>query len=159
MKTIHYLNEMRSHLVTIVPMTPFTPKSPSKLRSALYHTKESLKAVHTAAVSKSRRKQTVNRVLRDRPPDISETETSLRRPQRTTLSQLRSGHCHLLNSYKHRIGREDDPQCKDCGCNNQDVNHLFDCPAHPTVMSPTKLWSLPADTIGEFAYLDTEQLD
>ena len=38
-------------------------------------TKESLKAVHTAAVSKSRRKQTVNRVLRDRPPDISETET------------------------------------------------------------------------------------
>ena len=48
-------------------------------------TKESLKAVHTAAVSKSRRKQTVNRVLRDRPPDISETETSLRRPQRTTL--------------------------------------------------------------------------
>ena len=122
-------------------------------------TKESLKAVHTAAVSKSRRKQTVNRVLRDRPPDISETETSLRRLQRTTLSQLRSGHCHLLNSYKHRIGREDDPQCKDCGFNNQDVNHLFDCPAHPTVMSPTKLWSLPADTIGEFAYLDPERLD
>ena len=29
-------------------------------------TKESLKAIHTAAVSKSRRKQTVNRVLRDR---------------------------------------------------------------------------------------------
>ena len=122
-------------------------------------TKESLKAVHTAAVSKSRRKQTVNRVLRDRPPDISETETSLRRTQRTTLSQLRSGHCHLLNSYKHRIGREDDPQCKDCGYNNQDVNHLFDCPTHPTVMSPTKLWSMPADTIGEFAYLDPERLD
>ena len=122
-------------------------------------TKESLKAVHTAAVSKSRRKQTVNRVLRDRPPDISGTEISLRRPQRTTLSQLRSGHCHLLNSYKHRIGREDDPQCKDCGFNNQDVNHLFDCPAHPTVMSPTKLWSLPADTIGEFAYRDPERLD
>ena len=122
-------------------------------------TKESLKAVHTAAVSKSRRKQTVNRVLRDRPPDISETETSLRRPQRTTLSQLRSGHCHLLNSYKHRIGREDDPQCNDCGYNNQDVNHLFDCPAHPTVMSPTKLWSMPADTNGEFAYLDPERLD
>ena len=123
-------------------------------------TEESLKAVHTAAVSKSRRKQTVYRsVLRDRQPDISETETSLRRPQRTTLSQLRSGHCHLLNSYKHRIGREDDPQCKDCGYDNQDVNHLFDCPAHPTVMSPTKLWSMPADMIGEFVYLDPERLD
>ena len=96
-------------------------------------TKESLKAVHTAAVSKSRRKQTVNRVLRDRLPDISVTETSLRRPQSTTLSQLRLGHCHLLNSYKHRIGREDDPRCKDCGCDNHDVNHLFNCPAHPDV--------------------------
>ena len=116
-------------------------------------TKESLRAVHTAAVSKSRRKQTANGVLR--PLDISETETSLRRPQRTTLSQLRSGHRHLLNSYKHRIGREDDPQSKDCGYDNQDVNHLFDCP----VMLPTKLWSMPADTIGEFAYLDPERLD
>ena len=36
MKTIHYPNKMRSHLVTIVPMTPFTPKSTSKLRSALH---------------------------------------------------------------------------------------------------------------------------
>ena len=31
----------------------------------------------------------VNRVLRDRPPDISETQTTLRRQQSTTLSQLR----------------------------------------------------------------------
>ena len=35
MKTIHYPNKVRSHLVTIVPMAPFTPKSTSKLRSAL----------------------------------------------------------------------------------------------------------------------------
>ena len=118
-------------------------------------TKESLKAVHTATVSKSRRKQTVNRVLRDRPPDISEPETSLRRLQMTTLSQLRSCHCHLLNSYKHRIGREDDPQCKDCGYDK----HLFDCPAHSTVMSPTKLWSMPADTIGEFVFTRNDWID
>ena len=26
MKTIHYPNKIRSHLVTIVPMAPFTPK-------------------------------------------------------------------------------------------------------------------------------------
>ena len=103
-------------------------------------TKESLKAVHTATVSKSRRKQTVNRVLRDQPPDVSETETSLRRPQRTTLSQLRSDHCQLLNSYKHGISREEDPQCKDCGSVNQDVNHLFNCPAHPQL--PTFIFSL-----------------
>ena len=28
--------KLRSHLVTIVPMAPFTPKSTSKLRSALH---------------------------------------------------------------------------------------------------------------------------
>ena len=36
MKTIHCPNTIRSHLVTIVPMAPFTPKSTSKLRSALH---------------------------------------------------------------------------------------------------------------------------
>ena len=36
MKTIYYPNTIRSHLVTIVPMAPFTPKSTSKLRSALH---------------------------------------------------------------------------------------------------------------------------
>ena len=36
LKTIHYPNTIRSHLVTIVPMAPFTPKSTSKLRSALH---------------------------------------------------------------------------------------------------------------------------
>ena len=36
MKTIHYPNKIRTHLVTIVPMAPFTLKSTSKLRSALH---------------------------------------------------------------------------------------------------------------------------
>ena len=36
MKTIHYPNKMRSHLVTIVPMASFTSKSTLKLRSALH---------------------------------------------------------------------------------------------------------------------------
>ena len=36
MKTMHYPNTIRSHFVTIVPMAPFTPKSTSKLRSALH---------------------------------------------------------------------------------------------------------------------------
>ena len=36
MKTIHYPNKIRSHLVTIAAMAPFTPKSTSKLRSALH---------------------------------------------------------------------------------------------------------------------------
>ena len=36
MKTTHYPNKRRSHLVTIAPMVPFTPKSASKLRFALH---------------------------------------------------------------------------------------------------------------------------
>ena len=36
MAAIHYPNKIRSHLVIIVPMAPFTPKSTSKLRSALH---------------------------------------------------------------------------------------------------------------------------
>ena len=35
-QTIHYPNKIRSHLVTIAQMTPYTPKSTSKLRSALH---------------------------------------------------------------------------------------------------------------------------
>ena len=35
MKMIHCPNEIRSHLDTIAPMAPFTPKLTSKLRSAL----------------------------------------------------------------------------------------------------------------------------
>ena len=41
MKTMHYSNTIRSHLVTIVPMAPFTPESTSKLKSAL-HIKNSI---------------------------------------------------------------------------------------------------------------------
>ena len=36
MKTIHYWNTIRSHLVIIVPMASFTLKSTSKLRSVLH---------------------------------------------------------------------------------------------------------------------------
>ena len=35
METVHYLNNIRSHLATIVAMGPYTPKSLSKLKPAL----------------------------------------------------------------------------------------------------------------------------
>ena len=57
--------------------------------------KDSLMAIHTEAVAKAKRAMKDNRVLDDHPPSISSVETNLRRPQRTTLSQLRSGHCRL----------------------------------------------------------------
>ena len=36
MEKISYPNTIKSHLVTIVPIAPFTPKSTSKLKSALH---------------------------------------------------------------------------------------------------------------------------
>ena len=47
MKTIHYPDTIRSHFVIIVPMAPFTPKSTSKLRSALIAGTEHTKYVST----------------------------------------------------------------------------------------------------------------
>ena len=36
MKTIHYQNKIGSHLVAIVPIAPFTPKTTSELISAFH---------------------------------------------------------------------------------------------------------------------------
>ena len=44
MKTIHYLNTIRSHLVTIVPMALFTPKSNSKLMPCTFDIRKSSQA-------------------------------------------------------------------------------------------------------------------
>ena len=82
-----------------------------------------------------------NRVLNSRPPSINDEETILQRRQRTTLSQLRSGHCKLLNSYKKRLKQSDSSRCPDCGMDPQDVPHLFDCVAHPNDLSPVNLWT------------------
>ena len=62
--------------------------------------KDTLQALHTSFVNTAIGNMKDNRVLNSRPPSINDEETLLQRRQRTTLSQLRSGHCKLLNSYK-----------------------------------------------------------
>ena len=121
--------------------------------------KETLKAVHTAAVNNAVASQENNRVLRDRPPDISKEETTLKRKQRTTLSQLRSGHCRLLNSYRNRLEPTVSSNCPDCGGDPQDVHHLFNCTAHPNTLTPVDLWDKPAETIRELCFLDPRGWD
>ena len=61
-----------------------------------------------------------NRVLNNRPPPINDEEFLLSR-QQTTLSQLRSGHCKLLNSYKKRLKQTDSSSCPVCGMDPQDA--------------------------------------
>ena len=100
---------------------------------------ESLQNMHTHAVDSAIQPQGNDRVLKKRPPPISDEEQRLNRRQRCTLSQLRSGHCHLLQDYKHRVFGEPSDICTDCGTSPQDVRHLFACTTHPTDLSPEDL--------------------
>ena len=83
---------------------------------------------------------TVPRVLGASPPDISPLESLLPWSVRTTLAQLRSGHCWLLNSYMARIS----DVCPECGVAPHSVEHLFNCQSHPTQLTVQDLWDNPA---------------
>ena len=62
--------------------------------------KDTFQALHTSFVNTAIGYMKDNRVLNNRPPSINNEETLLPRRQRTILSQISSGHCKLLNSYK-----------------------------------------------------------
>ncbi|KAF0309112.1 hypothetical protein FJT64_019713 [Amphibalanus amphitrite] len=48
-----------------------------------------------------------------------------------TLSQLRTGYCPLVRATAHRLGLVEDPTCRACGEEEEDVEHLLaGCPAH-----------------------------
>ena len=121
--------------------------------------KDTLQALHTSFVNTAIGNMKDNRVLNSRPPSINDEESLLQRRQRTTLSQLRSGHCKLLNSYKKRLKQSDSSRCPDSGMDPQDVPHLFDCVAHPNDLSPVNLWDKPIETIRELSFLDPGNLN
>ena len=99
------------------------------------------------------------KILKNRPPQISDEEQRINVRQRCTLSQLRSGHCHLLQDYKHRVFGEPSDICTECGASSQDVRHLFACTTHPTDLSPEDLWRNPVRSIRAFSYVDNGNLD
>ena len=76
--------------------------------------KNTLQALHTSFVNTAIDTMKDSRVLNNRPPPINDEETLLSRRQRTTLSQLRSQHCKLLNSYKKRLKQSDSSSCPNC---------------------------------------------
>ena len=115
--------------------------------------------LHTPAVDSDIQLQGNNRVLKNRPPPISDEEQRLNQRQRCTISQLRSGYCHLLHDYKHRVFVEPNDICTDCGDSPQDVRHLFACTTHPTDLSPEDLWRYPVRSICALSYLDNGSLD
>ena len=121
--------------------------------------KESLKNLHTHAVDSATKLLGNNRVLKERPPPLSDEEQRLNLRQRCTLSQLRSGHCHLLQNYTHRVFGEPSDICTVCGASPQDVRNLFACNTQPTDWSPEDLCRNPVGSIRAFSYLDNGNLD
>ena len=111
--------------------------------------------LHMHAVDSAIQLHGNNSVLKKRSAPISDEEQRLNRRQRCTLSQLLSGHCHLLQDYKHRVFGES----SDGGASPQDVRHLFACTTHPTDLSPEDLWRNPVRSIHAFSYLDNGNLD
>ena len=65
--------------------------------------KATLQAVHTDAVNKAVKSHERYIVLAGLPPSIRNSEKDLTMKERLTITQLRSGYCELLDSYKSRI--------------------------------------------------------
>ena len=120
---------------------------------------ESNPNLHTHAVDSDIQLQQNNRVLKERPPPILDEKQRLNRRQRCTLSQLRLGHCHLLQDYKHRVLGEPIDICTDCGASPQDVTHLVACTTHPADLSLEYLWRNPVGSIRAFSNLSNGNLD
>ena len=122
--------------------------------------KETVQAIHTDAVNKTVKDQKNNIVLDDIPHPINDSEKDLNKKKHAILAQLRSGYCKLLGSYKSRIKKDASLNvCADCGKTSHDVKHLFDCPAHPTTLILSDLWSKPMDSIRQFSYLEAGNVD
>ena len=119
--------------------------------------KATLQAIHSDAANKAVRDQKKNIVLDGLPHPINDSEKDLTRKERATLAQLRSGYCKLLDSYRSRIKKDANLYvCADCGRTPHDVKHIFACPAHPTTLIPSDLWSNTVEIIREFSYLEEE---
>ena len=116
---------------------------------------EVIKEIHTQAVRSTISKLGVNPLLGAPPPPISPSERRLMRIQRTTLSQLRLGHCKLLGDYKVRVGLGSSALCPECLFRRQTVPHIFDCDSAQTTLSLRDLWTNPATVVDHLVSLPT----
>ena len=101
--------------------------------------------IHADFVEAALNEQEDNPLLQRRPPPVHPSESRLPRAYRASLSQLRSGYCNILNSYKFKIGVAPSATCPRCGDHDDTVPHLFDCTANPTSLNVSSLWLYPLD--------------
>lgn len=108
--------------------------------------KSVLRKIHTESVADTISKYPANKVLDQKPPDISDEEKKLPRVARTELSRLRSGYSLNLNSYKSRIDESVENKCPKCGHVPHNTQHLFSCPEDQTDLTVLDLWRKPVQT-------------
>ena len=114
--------------------------------------KGAFQAIHTSFFNTEMNNLMDDRLLSNRPLPINDEETFPLRRQRTTLSQLRSGHYKLLNCYKKRLKQTASSNCPDCGIDPQDVPHLFKCTAYHNDMSPVNYGTSQSRRYGNSAF-------
>uniref|UniRef100_A0A8D8RJ49 Uncharacterized protein n=1 Tax=Cacopsylla melanoneura TaxID=428564 RepID=A0A8D8RJ49_9HEMI len=107
--------------------------------------KAGIKTIHCNAIDDAVANFAPNRVLNTPPPEVAKEERQLPRKTRSTLAQLRSGWCKILNSYQHRIDNRIANICPECGLGPHDVAHLFTCSRAPTNLTLTDLWKHPRE--------------
>ena len=100
-------------------------------------------AIHSKYVEAAITKQGNHPLLNTPAPPIDDSEQTLPRHYRSTLSQLQSGHCVNLNNYLRRVGRSATASCPYCDSDDQSVPHLFNCRSHGTNLSISDLWNKP----------------
>lgn len=113
------------------------------------------KTIHTESVAATISRLDPNRLLGAPPPPISPSESRLTRVQRTTLAQLRSGHCRLLGDYRVLTGISTSAVCPQCLFRRHTVPHIFDCDAAPTNLSIRDLWINPVKVVEYLVTLPT----
>ena len=121
--------------------------------------KRALQTLHTEAIGNTIAKLGDNPILNARPPPIASSEAQLTRKQLSTLAQLRSGQCHLLNDFLVLKGRGQSALCPKCLIGHHTVRHLFNCDA--TNLTILDLWKNPISvtnflvTLPSFSSLET----
>ena len=109
--------------------------------------KTTRKILHTRAVQAAIRSRRINGVLEEAAPEVDQAEINLPRVARTTLAQLRSGYCSALETFKNRINLSPSAICPCCRQEDHTTRHLFDCPEHPTTLTPLDLWQRPGEAV------------
>ena len=105
--------------------------------------KAACSAIHSTAVRRSIEAREINQVLGGPAPAINPEEKELPRVTRRILAQMRSGYCSSLEDYRCRVGLSPTSVCPCCREEEHTVQHVFDCPDHPTPLEPTALWLDP----------------